>query len=284
MRNLILILSFGIFIASTSLIRADAQASEQAPHESGNKATNPDVFATVNGAPLSMNLYRFLVGSRAQGNTEMQSYTEGFDAEIQRQQAADDLIMTEVLSQQATRMGMHESEQVKVEMAMAEKTLLAQLYVKKLMDSIEIEESEIRRYYDQQREQAMYRFMIWQTSEQDRARDILRAVKAGKDSGVSEQDVIETPWLRDTDIAPEVNNIVQSLRLNEFAEKPISQDGLWKVVQVIDKQVMTKEPYEEAREIIRAELVSQKLDEKLEDLAAEASIVFNDEHANQAMK
>jgi hypothetical protein len=90
--------------------------------------------------------------------------------------------------------------------------------------------------------------------------------------------------LRDTDIAPEVNNIVQSLRLNEFAEKPISQDGLWKVVQVIDKQVMTKEPYEEAREIIRAELVSQKLDEKLEDLAAEASIVFNDEHANQAMK
>lgn len=284
MKNLILILSVGIFMVATSVIRADERASEQAPHESGNKSNNPDVFATVNGAPLSMNLYHFLVGSRENGNTRMQSYDEGFDAEMQRQQAADDLIMTEVLAQQATRMGMHESEQVRVEMAMAEKTLLAQLYVKQLMDSIEIDESEIRRYYEQQREQAMYRFMIWQTPDRDRAKNILRAVKAGRDSGISDQDIIETPWLRDTDIAPEVNNIAQSLSVNEFAENPISQDGVWKVVQVIDKQVMTKQPYEEAREIIRAELVSQKLDEKLEDLAGEASIVFNDEHANQAMK
>lgn len=280
MKNLILILSVGIFMVATSVIRAD----ERADSESGNKSNNPDVFATVNGAPLSMNLYHFLVGSRENGNTRMQSYDEGFDAEMQRQQAADDLIMTEVLAQQATRMGMHESEQVRVEMAMAEKTLLAQLYVKQLMDSIEIEESEIRRYYEQQREQAMYRFMIWQTPDRDRAKNILRAVKAGRDSGISDQDIIETPWLRDTDIAPEVNNIAQSLSVNEFAENPISQDGVWKVVQVIDKQVMTKQPYEEAREIIRAELVSQKLDEKLEDLAGEASIVFNDEHANQAMK
>lgn len=263
MKAVTLILLFGTLAVFTSAAQAEKQ-------------TTSDVFAVVNGSPLSMDLYRFLVGSREQESIERQAYDSGFNAKAHRRQAAEDLVMTELLAQQATRLGMHESKLVQVEMAMAEKTLLAQLYVKQLMDEIEVDESEIRRHYDQQTEQAMYRFMIWQTPDQHRATEILEALTAGKDAGVSEQGIVETPWLQDTDIAPEVNEMVRRLSVNDFAEKPVLQDGVWKVVQVIDKQVMLKQSYEEEREIIKAELARLKLDEKLEELADDASIVFND--------
>lgn len=268
MRNAILILYFGIFL----VFSGPAQAEEQ---------MDPDVFATVDGTPVGMNLYRFLLGSREDQSAQMQAYNDGFDIELHRQQTANDLVMTELLAQKATQLGMHDTEMVKAELAMAKKTLLAQLYVKKLMDSIEIDESEIRQYYDQQSEQAMYRFMIWQTPDQALAEETLAALKAGEGVGSSAPEVIETPWLRDVDISPEVNEIVREMNVDDFAEEPVFQDGLWKVFQVIDKQVMKVQSYEEEREIIKSELVRLKLEEKLDNLAEEASIEFNEHHFTQ---
>lgn len=279
MKNALMAL-YLLFLSALSLpVSADGDRTPQ----NSDKASDTEVFATVNGHPLGVNLYQFLLGSREQDNNDAQAYEGPYDAEKNRQQAAKDLVMTEVLAQQATELGMDESELVKVEMVMAKKTLLAQLYVRKLMDSIDIDESTIRNYYDQQREQAMYRFMIWQTTDKDRAEKILKALKAGKDAdellAVDDEEVIETPWLRDADIEPAVNDIVSKLNVDDYASKPIFQDGLWKVVQVIDKDVLAKQSYEEERELIKAELAQQKLDEKLEELANRAAITFNEEHA-----
>lgn len=273
MKNLLLPLSFGLALA----LSAHTHAEQPHMHEGSEKTASPDVFATVNGAPISVELYHFLLGSREQESSERQAYEEGYDVEMHRRQTAEDLIMTELLAQHATRLGMDESDMVKVEMAMAEKTLLAQLYVRKLMDSIEIDEPQIREAYDQKPEQVMYRFMIWQTPDQKQAKKLLRALEAGSGTVASEQTPIETPWLRDVDIAPEVDDIVRRLEVNEFAGEPVFQDGVWKVVQVIDKQVMAKQSYEEERELIEAELVRLKLDEKLEEIAEGASIVLNEQ-------
>ncbi|WP_416397972.1 hypothetical protein [Allohahella sp. A8] len=274
MKSPLLMLFFAALVMSVNTTHAQEDLARSKAVEN-----DPDVFATVNGTPLGLNLYHFLLGSREQESLERQAQDEGFDAAMNRQQTAKDLVMTEVLAQQATRLGMHETELVKVEMAMAEKTLLAQLFVKQLMDSIEIDEAEIRKYYEQQQDQAMYRFMIWRTPEEAKARTVLKALKAGREVDLS--DVIETPWLRDVDIAPEVNALVRGLAPNDFAERPVFQDGFWKLVQVIDKNVMAKQSYDEEREIIKAELARLKLDEKLESLAEQASIVFNEQHISQ---
>ncbi|WP_166256458.1 peptidylprolyl isomerase [Marinobacter salicampi] len=273
MKNLILILNVGVFLVFTGLSQANEQETSALQEDTGG----PGVFATVNGTALSVNLYHFLLGSREQESSERQAYDEGFDAQRHRQQTAKDLVMTELLAQEAARLGMKDSERVKAELAMAEKTLLAQLYVRKLMDSIEIDESRIRQAYDRKREQVMYRFMIWQTPDQDKATAILDSMKTGKGENAHEPAPIETPWLRAVDIAPEVDEIVRRLDVNEFAQAPVFQDGFWKVVQVIDKQVMAKQSYEEERGMIRSELVHQKLDEKLEELAEGAAIVFNEQ-------
>ncbi len=271
MRNATLILCAGIFLVFSGLSQAEEQK------EAG-------VFATVNGTPLDMNLYQFLLGSREGQSGQMLGYQDDVDVEHHRQQVANDLVMTELLSQKATSLGMHETEMVRAELAMAEKTLLAQLYVKKLMDSIEIDESEIREYYDQQSEQALYRFMIWQTPDEDLAEQTLVALKAGDEVASGDPEVIETPWLRDVDVSPEVQEVVGSMSVDDFADEPVFQDGLWKVFQVIDKQVMQAQSFEEEKEVIKAELVRVKLEEKLDALAEDASIEFKDQSVTQTAR
>lgn len=72
---------------------------------------------------------------------------------------------------------------------------------------------------------------------------------------------------------------MRRLEVNDFADQPIFQDGVWKVVQVIDKQVMTKQSYEESREIIKAELVRLKLNELAEKIdAADGYILVSPEY------
>lgn len=280
MKHTILVLFFGVF----SVVAGLAQAEEPITTESHEPINNPNVFATVNGRPVGTNLYRFLLGSRQQEMAQREAFDDGFDSSQHRQQTARDLVMTELLAQQATRLGLDDTEVVRVELAMAEKTLLAQLYVQKLMSSIEIEEAEMRRYYDQQREQAMYRFLLWEVPDEERALEILDRLQTGNDAAARFPDAIETPWLRDTDIAPEVNERVRRLEVDEFLAEPVFQDGIWKVVQVIDKQIMVRRDYEEERELIRVELVNRKLNEKLDELAANASIVFSDQQLSRAMK
>jgi len=262
MKKLTLILYFSISLGFAGLTYG------------ADKIDDSDVFATVNGTPLGMSLYEFLLGSREQENQERLAHDDGFNADMHQQQVAKDLIMTEILAQQAMERGIHDTELVRIEMEMAKKTLLAQLYVQELMASIEVDESQIRDYYEQQKEQIMYRFMIWQTPDEARANRILSALKAAGGDNTNDPDAIETPWLQEADIAPEVNEIVRHLDPGDFAAEPIFQDGVWKIVQVIDKNVMKRESYEEERELMKSELVRMKLDEKLDELAAGASVEF----------
>lgn len=258
MRHVTLILYVSILLAFTGFTQAEDKESE--------------VFATVNGTDLDRNLYEFLLGSREEQRQQGLAQGDGFDAEMHQQDVSQDLIMTEILAQQAAERGMHETERVQTEMEMAKKTLLAQLYVQELMASIEIDESQVRDYYEQQMDQVMYRFFIWQTPDEERAKDTLSALKTAGGDNSNDPEAIETPWLRDVDISPEVNELVRELEVDDFVDEPIFQDGVWKVVQVIDKNVMEKQSYEEEREAIESELVRLKLDEKLDELAAEASV------------
>lgn len=281
MKNAIRLLYFAIFLFFCTGL---SQAEEQKRNDRPEPNSRPNVFATVNGTPLDVNLYQFLLGSRQQDMDQRQAYDDDFDAEVYRQQTANDLVMTELLAQQAARLGLDETESVRVELAMAKKTLLAQLYVKQLMDSIDIEEAQLQNYYDQHSEQTLYRFLIWQAPSEEEATDLLTTLTAGKGSEVSVPEAIETPWLRDTDISPAVKGLVRGLDVEDFVEAPVLQDGVWKVVQVIDKQVMVKRSFEEEKELIKAELVRLRLDEKLEELAEGASIVFHDQQVTRVMK
>lgn len=274
-------LKSSILFFLTGLLCFSVQAKDQENQDQPAQVMNPEVFAQVNGVPLSLDLYHFLAGSREQDQEKFQE-SDSIDVELNRQQVVKDLVMTEVLTQEAMKQNLHQHPQVLIELEMAKKTLLAQLYVQQMMANFEIDDAHIREAYKAKKETVMYRFMIWRSNDQAQAKQWLNTLKAGKQEQNADSELaksaIESPWLRDVDIDPAVNDIALKLEVNEFVPEPVFQEGVWKVIQIIDKNVLSKQTYEEEYELIRAELVRMKLDEQLEALAKASSIVFNEQH------
>lgn len=260
----------GSLVVSFSLIPAVWAADPPAAEHT--------IFATVNGVPLSRSMYEFLRQARASEENDEQADAALFDDLLRDQQAAKDLVMTELLSQQAVSLGLDQSPSFQLEMEMARKTLLAQLYIQRLLQDMNVDEEVVRQVYEQQSPQILYRFMIWRTRDPEQALRMLENLQGGQ--ALADADVgpglgvIETPWLRDRDIEPEVNALVQQLDVGAFVGEPILQDGVWKVVQVIDRQLLAKRSFAEERDVISAELKRVELDRRLESLTLNSSIIF----------
>lgn len=229
-------------------------------------------------------MFEFLLQSREKDNSDedgMPVASPPGQPSLQ-DKAARDLIMTTLLAQQATASNMQDSARFKLELELFEKTLLAQLFVQQIMDNVEIEESLIRKRYEQQPVQTLYRFMIWETRDADLAAATLESLKNPDVTRLENEQVteIETPWLPGNDIDPEVLQKVVTLDTNDFVASPIFQDEVWKVVQLIDKKAFAKQSYELERDIIRSEMVAEKLEEKLAALRAQATIVINKDYSD----
>lgn len=272
-KNLIAVLASLLILTTSNLITAAEPGGQQ------DKITDPAIFAQVNGRDLSRDMLDFLLQSREKDSSdegEMQVDDPQRQSSLQ-DKTAKDLIMTVLLAQQATASNMHKSARFKMELELFQQTLLAQLFVQQIMDDVEIEESLIRKRYEQQPEQVLYRFMIWETPDAALATTTLESLtNSDLPPSVNPQvTTIETPWLMGSGIDPQVQQTVINLSLNEFVDTPIYQDEVWKVVQLIDKKAFAKQSYELERDIIRAEMVAEKLQETLDTLMAQATIRVN---------
>jgi hypothetical protein len=239
-----------------------------------------NTVASVNGQNLSLSMYQFLLGSRQredQENTEFALSEDELSAI--RAQATEDLVLTEVLAQEALRLKVDQLDTNQVEIDLSRKTLLAQLMVRQIMDKINITEEDIRSVYDAEKSTSLYRFNLWITPSKDQADKLLSHLK-DKITFKHSYEKIETPWLDQTELEPSVVSVVDATKIDDFVSKVIEQDGLWKVAQLIDKNRFDKPLYEESRDIIKADLIQAQVDEEIRKLSMKANIQVNTLHIN----
>jgi SurA-like N-terminal domain len=238
----------------------------------------PNTVASVNGQELSLAMYEFLLGSRQredQEGTELE-LTEDQLFSI-RAQAKQDLVLTEVLAQEALRLKVDQIEANKIEIDLARQTLLAQLMVRKIMETINITEQDIRAVYDAEKSTSLYRFNLWITPSKEESEKLLSHLR-DKNAFTHTYEKIETPWLDQTELEPSVVSIVGASKVGDFVDQTIHQDGVWKVVQLIDKNRFDKPPYLESRDVIKADLIQARVDEEIQRLSMNADIQINPLH------
>lgn len=244
-----------------------------------------NVFATVNDQRISADVYGFLLGTRERellADTEYAITAE--DEQTYRSQTAKDLILTEVLAQEAQRLKLDEDPMVQAELQISAKTLMAQLAVKRIIEKANIDEAQMRQIYEGQANLVMYRFNIWVAQSEADAKKLFTALTSGENSeqlsSLTENpfEVIETPWLRDVDIDPATLDDVTPLAVGEFASHIIKKDADWRVVKLIDKNVLKKQDYELERESIKAELTQIYVDKAIAELSQKAKIELNKNH------
>lgn len=194
-----------------------------------------------------------------------------------RNRIAYDLVVTEVLAQEAVRHGIPMRPEVQAELDIAKKTLFAQLMVQELMKSIVPDDASLRQIYDARQEAAMYRFKIWSAETKERAEDIKAALLGdGPDpEGGMPSRAEETPWVMIEDVAPELRSEVRQLKPDGVANTMLEKGQAWQVVQLIGKNVIPKESFELERDLIRAQVVEERVQDLIADLVARAEINVN---------
>lgn len=237
-----------------------------------------ETVAMVNGKSLSLATYQFLLGSREQEEQAGEEFAFSTDeiSAIQAQ-AAEDLVLTEVLAQAAIRNKVDQISTNKIEIDLAHKTLLAQLMVRQIMSDIEISEAAVRAAYDEEKSTSLYRFNLWMTNSKEEGVNLLSHFVQNKPLEHA-YEKIETPWLDESELDPSVVPLLENTELGSFVPKVIEQDGFWKVVQIIDQNKMEKPPFDEAKELIKADLMQAKVDAEIKRLAAESTIQLNQQH------
>lgn len=257
----------GILFASCLLLSFTSYAEE----------SNLAPFATVNGETLSVELFQFLLGARDSEQNPV-GHDPNMSPEQQRMKVAEDLVITEVLAQEALRRNIDDQPRVRIELELARKTLLAQMMVQELMAGFKVSDTSIRKAYDDQQDTTLYRFNLWMTSSEEDAKTLLTDLKnaSGEQPSNSQYEKIETPWLDQSELEPQVVDRLENVEAGAFLDEPVFQDGLWKVVQVIERDIFEKPVFEEAREIIKSQLIQEQVDEAIKRLSQSAEIEVND--------
>ena len=238
-------------------------------------------FARVNQHDISNDLYEFLLGTRSRDFLAQTEFSpSAAEEEAYRAKTAKDLILTELLAQEARRIGISELKSVKVELEMAETTLLAQLMVQKIIERIDVDEETLLNKYDAQIATAMYRFKVWNSDTKVDAQALLGSLSSAKTKGIKskidyESTIFsETPWVLIDDVDPIIRDEVRGLSKGDFASNIVNKKGQWVIVQLIDKNVIDKPAYETEREIIKADIIQAHVDKTISALAENATIEF----------
>ncbi len=230
----------------------------------GNAFADDQLLARLNGQAISKEMLTVLSTSRQQGPLS--------DLEQNQDELLDNLITTELLFTQAKKLKLDSNKAIAMELELAYKTLLSQFYVKQYMDQLVFDEATLKAAYAAQAPQAMVRMAYWAFDTESEARLFLDAMKTRQGAVFTPGE--ELPWqaLENYPFAqlPEAKTLAEGQWLSIATRDEIG----WLVWRCLERSAIPKPPFEDAKESLKQELASLRLQEHIADLRAKASIEY----------
>lgn len=228
----------------------------------GSLLAEEQVLARVNGQAITADTLAVLQDSRQQGPLS--------DLEQNQHELLDSLITTELLFSAAKQAKLDTNKYIALELELAHKTLLSQFYVMQYMDQLNFDEAILKAAYDAQAPEKMARMAYWSFDSKAAAETFL--AKAQNDTTGTLDAGEELPWqtLENYPFAhlPETATLANG----QWLSVPIQDELGWMVWRCLETSTIPKPTFEDAREGIRQELATQRLQAHIESLRADATI------------
>ena len=228
-----------------------------------DKSDTADIAATVNGTAISEQTLEFLGSTREQGPLA--------DMPSSRDVLLSDLLTTELLYQAALETKTHENPVVRIELELAQKTLMSQFYAMNYIAQLDIDDQTLRAVYDAIDTPVMLQMEYWEFENEAAAQAFLAKIGSGKEPATT--GTFE-PWqaLERFGFAhlPEANTLANG----DWLMAPIQSSKSWQVWRCVERAEMQKPSFEEAREGLRQELGQQQLQAHIDQLRQNADIVI----------
>jgi len=260
------------------------------------EAENKDVLAEVNGEEITVIDF----------NKELADIPQNYREALMKnkQRLLDELILRELLYQEAIEKGLDKDAEVLDVLERTKKKVMAQKLVIDIANQTELTDEELEKYYEankdmfQDQEQVEASHILIKVNNpkdeeeskaaHDKVVEIAEKVKNGEDFSELAKQHSQCPssakggnlglFPRGT-MVPEFENAAFDLRVGEVSE-PVKTDFGYHIIKVNAKQAARKKPYEEVKDEVNKRLLQEKrkqaINQYTETLKENAKITVNE--------
>ncbi|MDG4550179.1 MAG: peptidylprolyl isomerase [Candidatus Contendobacter sp.] len=264
-----------------------APAAVKAPAAAPPAAfTIPDPVAVVNGKPISKAAFD-QYAQQLRGKAKVDS------AEASKS-LVDQLVMEELLVQQAAKDKLADDPQFKQQMEMVQRNLLASTMVRRMLSANAPSEEAIKKEYDTAvaaMKGKEYKASHILVDSEDKAKEIITELKKGgsfaelaktKSSDSSAANGGDLGWFTSSMMVPPFSEAVAKLEKGKYSEQPVQTPFGWHVILLEDVRDATPPSMDELKPQITQMLQSRMVNDYLEKLKSGAKIEVKEIQVSEA--
>lgn len=201
-----------------------------------------------------------------------------------RQRMRDELIMREIVSQEAGKLGLAKLPEVANQLELSRQNVLTQAYVQEYFKKNPVSDADVQAEYDKLRKglgDKEYRARHILVKSEEQARDILTKLKAGgkfdelarqsEDPGSKDKGG-DLDWVSPGGLVPEFSRAMVSLKKGDTVEAPVKTQYGFHVIRLDDVREARPPSIEQTRPRIMEALQRQKFEKMLAELRTKAKI------------
>ncbi len=235
------------------------------------------VVATVNGIAIPDAMLQLNIKANiAQGQK---------DTPELRNAVTQELIIREVLAQEATRLGLDKTPAAQAQWAQMRQGFLADLAITDFQAKHPVTDAEVKSEYDRwaatMQEAQQYRLSLILVSNEADARALLARLKKGEpfdrlareksiDASRNAGGVLD--WVLPDQLVPAISNVVVNLAKGQTSVVPIQTSTGWNVIRLDDKRPYKVPSFEESKPAMQSIVGQKRRQEYAQKLRKEAKI------------
>ena len=285
----LLALSSTLLLSGMALAAEDKKA-EPAPAPAAKAPpasfTIPDPVAVVNGTPIPKAVFD-QYAKQLRGKAKVDS------AEASKS-LVDQLVMEELLVQEAGKQKLADDPQVKQQMEMVQRNLLASTVVRRMLSANAPSEEAIKKEYDTAvaaMKGKEYKASHILVDSEDKAKEVIAELKKGgnftelakaKSSDSSAANGGDLGWFTPSMMVPPFAEAVAKMEKGKYSEQPVKTDFGWHVILLEDSRDATPPSMDELKPQITQMLQSRMVNDYLEKLKAGAKIEIKEIQVSEA--
>jgi peptidyl-prolyl cis-trans isomerase C len=239
--------------------------------------TSPPV-ATVNGAPVSRDLYEFYVKGVTGGKTSADLTAQ------QRTMALDYLIRARLVGEEAAREGIDKSGDTVYLLELTRLNVLQSAVQERYLKDRKPTEQELRAEYETQiatmPKTEYHARHILVATEPFAQKIVERLEKGEKFDALAKSESMDSSksnggdlgWFTTDRMLPEFAGAVVALKPGEYTHKPVQTQFGWHVIQLLDTREVTPPPYEQVRQRLEQVVQAKKFRLYTDELMRNAKI------------
>lgn len=239
-----------------------------------------DSVATVNGKPIKQSLYEYISkDATARGQT--------VDANV-KQMIVDKLISSELVYQEAQRLGLDKQADYLAQEELSRRELLVNTYLADFIKKNPVSEASTKAAYEQLKKEMgdkEYKASHILVATETEARDIISQLGKGGDFAKIAKEKSSDPgskenggdlgWFSPGTMVKPFSDATVALKKGAVTANPVQTQFGWHVIKLQDTRAAQPPAYDKVKPALQKKLQQEQLEKVLSDLRAKAKIVTN---------